>query len=158
MAAWSPNESLDRSALAEIEARLFEAIRTLRRLPDRERGYLQGLRARWPEPLRDFWDEWALAIERGGFEAMRARPPAPSPAAIDRMLPTLHWLSWLDKDERRIVSLRALGVSWWQIASRMGRSERTAQRRHEQGLKMIAARLAMEFAKSPAPGRIQSRA
>jgi hypothetical protein len=150
MAAWRENQSPDRSALPEIEARLFEAIRTLRRLPDRERGYLQGLKARWPEPLRDFWDEWANVIERGGFEAMRAQPPAPSPAAIDRMLPTLHWLTWLDKDERRIVFLRAFGVSWWQIASRMGRSERTAQRRHEQGLKIIAARLALEFTKTRA--------
>lgn len=134
-----------RSGLAEIEARLFEAIRTLRRLPDRERGYLQGLRAKWPETLRDFMDEWANAIERGGFEPMRARAPAPSPAAIDRMLPTLAWLRWLGPEDRRVISLRAFGVSWWKIAARMDRCERTAQRRHERSLKIIAARLAIEL-------------
>jgi hypothetical protein len=129
--------------LAAIEARLFEAVRTLTFLPDRERAYLQDLRSFWPATVRDPWEEFSVAVARGRYAAIKVKPPAPTPAAIDRMLPTLSWLGWLDEDGRKLVWLRAFGISWWRIAAKMGRSERTAQRRYEQALNIIAARLAI---------------
>ena len=132
-----------RAALAAIEARLHEAIRTLAALPDRERAWLREPRAYWPAPLRDFWHEWSNAVARGGFETMRARAPAPTPEAIDRMLPTLSWLAWLDARERKIIWLRAFGVSWWQIGGRFDRSEKTVQRWNERALERVHARLVM---------------
>jgi len=131
-------------ALPAIETRLHEAIRTLAALPDRERAWLRQPRAYWPAPLREFWHEWSNAVAHGGFAAMRARAPAPTPQAIDRMLPTLAWLAWLSPSERKIIWLRAFGVSWWRIGDRFDRSEKTVQRWNEQALELVRTRLARE--------------
>jgi hypothetical protein len=123
-----------------VAARLYEAILTLASLPDRERAWLKGPRSTWPAPLAGFWDEFGRAVE-AGYDALRLRRPAPSPAAIDRMLPTLAWLAWVDERARRLIWLRAFGVSWWKIGARFGRSEKTAQRWHDAAIDLIALRL-----------------
>ena len=127
----------------EIAARLYEAIRTLAALPDRERGWLMGMRSAWPTPMPDFWQEFGRAVEHGGRRALNARPPAPAPEAIDRMLSTLQWLTWLDESARKIIWSRAFGVPWWLIGSRFNKSEKTVQRWHDQAIDLIQRRLGL---------------
>jgi hypothetical protein len=132
----------DRDAPNVVAARLYEAIRTLAALPDRERGWLLGMRSAWPTPIPEFWQEFGRAVEQGR-RALNLRPPAPTPEAIDRMLPTLQWLAWIGEAERRIVWSRAFGVPWWLIAARFGKSEKTVQRRHDQAMNLILRRLSV---------------
>jgi Domain of unknown function (DUF6362) len=124
-----------------VAARLGEAIRTLAALPDRERGWLLGMRSAWPTPIPDFWQEFGRAVEHGN-RALNPRAPAPTPEAIDRMLPTLQWLAWIGEAERKIVWSRAFNVPWWLLATRFNKSEKTLQRRHDQAMNLILRRLA----------------
>jgi Domain of unknown function (DUF6362) len=123
-----------------VARRLAEAIRTLAALPDRERRWLQGMASSWPAPLRDFWGEFGHAVMHGAPAPPRLRPPPPSPGAIDRMLPALTRLMAVDERPRKIIWMRAFGVSWWKIGDRFGRSERTVQRWHDDAIAAIARR------------------
>ncbi len=69
---------------------LLEAADTLRRLPDRERGWLTAAsRAHWPDYLRDS----AAAVAAGDAAAPAGARPAPARAvAIDRLDTVLAWL------------------------------------------------------------------
>lgn len=125
----------------DVEQRLEEAIDTLRRLPDRERGMLRSMRSHWPDVVRDWADVWGEAVAAGQFRAMSVHPGAPDAAAIDRMDETLPWLGWLDHQKRRVVWARINGANWWVIAGLIRKGERTARRRYEDGLSFIAARL-----------------
>ena len=53
----------------------------------------------------------------------------------------LAWLLWLDRDERRIVFARALGVPWRRLEDQDGRSERTLRSRHRDALEAITCKL-----------------
>ena len=67
---------------------LLEAGDTLKRLPDRERGWLTAAtRAQWPADLGDAVDAAAAA-----GAATRLRPGPPSAAAIDHLDTVLAWL------------------------------------------------------------------
>jgi hypothetical protein len=67
---------------------LLEAADTLRRLPDRERGWLTGAsRAHWPDYLQAAAPE--LARERPNA---RVKPPPARAGAIDRLDTVLPWL------------------------------------------------------------------
>lgn len=65
---------------------LLEAADTLRRLPDRERGWLAACdRSAWPPVLIEAAERWANAVASGGWEDMRVAKGPPSAAAIQRM-------------------------------------------------------------------------
>lgn len=71
-----------------VWALLLEAADTLRRLPNRERGWLTAAsRSHWPDYLRSAAEELA-----GGAAAARTAP-AP-PAAVDRLDTVLAWLPY----------------------------------------------------------------
>jgi len=124
----------------EIESRLNEAVHTLIALPDRDRAWLTP-KAKWPETLREVADVWANAVAAGAFEAMKTRRPTPSPAAIDRMIPTLRWLEYVDERDRVIIWLRAFKTPWFKIAGMLGKSDRTAQTWYRNALEKIRVRL-----------------
>lgn len=130
----------------QIEERLHEAIQTLAALPDREMRWLNSRRVAWPETLREAVDVLTQAFERirQGKSAFEALPPprvTPSAEAITRMDQTLPWLTWLDADERRIVTLRAFQMSFTRIGWRFRVSDETARRRHRQAIEKIARKL-----------------
>jgi hypothetical protein len=66
---------------------------------------------------------------------------APSPEAIDRMDEALHWLLWLEPEERQLVWLRAEGLPWKWITRRMGIGRTTAWQRWSTALLKIVVRL-----------------
>ncbi|GAB4390984.1 MAG: hypothetical protein Tsb0032_00190 [Kiloniellaceae bacterium] len=72
---------------------LVEAGDTLRRLPNRERGWLTAAaRAHWPDYVRNTAEEFAGAVGAEGAGRVRLRPSPASAAAIDRLDTVLLWL------------------------------------------------------------------
>jgi hypothetical protein len=127
----------DRWTLKLVEARLEEAADTLRRLPEqRIRGYVGS----WTPVIREFCEAY-------GWHEVPMRLGPPQAAAIDRMDEALLWLSWLDRDDVRLVWSRACGVPWKLITGRLGVGRTTAWRRWVAALITISARL--EGAKVP---------
>lgn len=81
-----------------LEARLVAACWTLRRLPDREAGFLRLRGSLWPETAPD-----SGSYADSGLTTIAARRQArPSALEIDQMQPTLDFLLLLpDIDDRR---------------------------------------------------------
>jgi transposase len=46
----------------------------------------------------------------------------------------------VDERSRKIIWMRAFGVSWWRIGDRFGRSERTVQRWYDEAIAAIGRR------------------
>ncbi len=114
----------------EVEERLEEAARTLRRLPDDRR---QGYFSVWPSILHDKWE--ILAMEPRPMKILA------TPQAIDRMDECFDWILWLETNEARVVWLRAEGVRWKPICRRLGVSRATAWRWWATALMRISHRL-----------------
>jgi hypothetical protein len=110
---------------AVVADRLVEAADVLARLPEGR--------------VREVYDLWPrIVMEPSGS---RTRPAAAAPAAIDRMDEALRWLCWLDHEERLLVWLRAEGLPWKRITSRLGIGRTTAWQRWAMALLKIASRL-----------------
>ena len=80
--------------LAEIEARLEEAAKTLVALKLTIRDIPSRQMVRWPEVVRGSLDAF-------GFTPQRPRVAAPTPGAIDRADETVAWLLWMEAEQRR---------------------------------------------------------
>lgn len=142
MADGSRVEAWSREAVAE---RLEEAARTLKALPAGG-CFPQGLGARWPEPVRSFWETWNALPDRAARERDAAerndRPAVPSAGAIDRMDETLAWLAWVPERRKvRVLWARALGVRPTTLARTLGCHRDTVTAWQRQGLEAIARRL-----------------
>ena len=145
------------SALTTMAAQLNEAVRTLAALPDPDARFLAGMRGHWPAVLDTPAERWAAAmapiiVEVGrhagtdlttaqGFAALEARRERPTPAAVDRMIPTLLWLRWLQPRQRRLIWWRALDWPWWRIASRLRSRDSVVEGWYWVALGVIHARL-----------------
>lgn len=133
-------------ALDAVEARLVEATWVLFRLP----GDRRPSGVCWPEYPEERRDRWGRAVENEGrWEHIRIRPAIPSSREIDRMLPTLDWLSSLPRDQARIVFAAAMSkrgeakrnVSWRRVrewTQETSLSIRSLQLRYIDGLRAIA--------------------
>lgn len=140
-----------------VAAQIAEAIATLLALPDRERDWLMSCRSRWPSAPAGGWRDggWQGA---GTAAPGRMRRAAPSPGAIDRMLPTLLWIRHLDETGQRVLWMRGLNMSWARIGAEFGRSGQTARRWHEAALDLVVARLNRQLLQAPAPKAVGSQA
>lgn len=130
---------------AEIQERLYEAVRTLDQVPDPQKvmGYVCSMPAPVPSK-QDHWAEAVQVIRRGDERELFANSTIrtiPAPDAIDRMLPTLKWLTWVDEKARPIIHSRAYGLQWWRIAKKTRTSERTCRRRHSEAIDIIFERV-----------------
>jgi Domain of unknown function (DUF6362) len=114
-AAWTPEL---------VAERLEEAVDVLSRLPEDKVGGLYDL---WPRLV--------------GTICAGARSFLPAPEAIDRMDEAIGWLSWLDREERRLVWLRAEGLPWKRITHRLGIGRTTAWHRWTTALLKLVTRL-----------------
>ena len=113
-----------------VADRFREAARTAHRLPPvRVQGYFNS----WP------------AIQRMPWENLGAEPPVirfpPEPAAIDRMLETMHWVLWLEVEQRHLVWMRAERYRWKEICCRFGCDRTTAWRRWQAALTIVVSQL-----------------
>jgi hypothetical protein len=107
-----------------VASRFEEAVDVLARLPD--------------EQVRGMYDLWPKLV---GEPCRHARPAAAVPEAIDRMDEALRWLMWLEREERRLVWLRAEGVPWKRITHWLGIGRTTAWQRWTTALLKIVVRL-----------------
>lgn len=127
----------------EIQERLYEAVRTLDQVPDPQKvmGYVCSMLT--PVPSKQ--DHWAEAVQEIGEAGARqlfansAIKSIPTPDAIDRMLPTLKWLTWVGRQERNIIHARAYDVAWWKIGVKLRprRSDKTVKRQHDDAISAI---------------------
>lgn len=113
-----------------VAERFREAASTAHRLPPvRVQGYFNT----WPAIKRMPW-------ENLGAETVTYRFP-PDPAAVERMLETMRWVSWLELEQRHLVWMRAERHPWKKICCRFGCDRTTAWRRWEAALATIVAQL-----------------
>ena len=118
-------------SLSEIEARLDEAVDTLKRVPAPS---IRRRVTRWPDFVRDSYEAY-------GYGEIRLTLAPAAPDAIDRMDETLGWLRWLPRDAQRILWSRANGFSWRKIAHFVGKAPNTCRTWHLAALHHLAARL-----------------
>jgi len=142
-------EGLKRAGQAGLEAPalrnavwelLQEAGDTLKRLPDRERGWLTAAtRAHWPDYLRE------AAGAAPDSQGTRPRPAPASAAAIDRLDTVLDWLSLAGggKPRRDIAVLLGLacGLKVAVLRRQFGCGRRTIYDIRDRGLARICGEL-----------------
>jgi hypothetical protein len=115
---------------ARVQDRLELAADVFRSLPGvRPQGYFSA----WPEYLHSFADKVG--------QAPRMRRPLPSPRMISEAEAAMLWLRWLEKDDARIVWLRANGTPWKKIGWEVGLSRPAANRHWQYGIALITWRL-----------------
>jgi hypothetical protein len=121
-AAWTPDD---------VSARFCEAAVTARRLPPvRVQGYFNC----WPAFARSEWEAYSA-----DEPVHRSIPP--SPEDVERMLETMRWVLWLEVEQRHLVWMRAARYRWYDIGKRFGCAPRTAQRRWEIAMYVVAHNL-----------------
>lgn len=115
---------------AMVQDRLELAADVFRQLPSvKPQGYFNA----WPEYFHTFGDKVG--------QEPRMRRPRPGPREITEAEEALLWLRWLEKDDARIVWLRANGRQWKPICWELGISRATANRRWQYGIAVIVWRL-----------------
>ncbi|SMH50941.1 DUF6362 family protein [Maritimibacter sp. HL-12] len=113
-----------------VQDRLELAADVFRQLPGvKPTGYFNA----WPEYFHSFGDKVG--------QEPRMRRPRPGPREITQAEEALLWLRWLEKDDARIVWLRANGRQWKPICWELGISRATANRRWQYGIAVIVWRL-----------------
>ena len=133
--AAKPTDAAPREArpwsLPDIEARLDEAVDTLKRVPA---AHAFRRVTRWPDYVLD-------SVEAYGYGEIRLTLAPAAPDAIDRLEETLGWLRWLPREAQRILWSRANGFSWRKIAYFVGKAPNTCRSWHLAALHHLAARL-----------------
>lgn len=115
----------------DVANRFEAAASTARRLPPvRVQGYFTV----WPMIVRSEWERMS-AEERPKLHFQ------PSPVEVDAMLEVMHWVQWLELDQRHLVWMRAKRYGWRDIAIRFACCTKTAQRHWQVALLSVAQRL-----------------
>ena len=103
----------------ELADRYREAWLTARRLPT---GIQLGHGSAWPEMVYDKREQ----VRRAGREVIYVRPGADQET---RLVECINWLIPLNVMDRKLIWLRASGITWREIAQRTG-VPRTSIHRH----------------------------
>lgn len=115
---------------AQVQDRLELAAGVMRQMPGvMPQGYFNA----WPEYFHSFADKVG--------QEPQMRRPRPGPRQITEAEEALLWLRWLERDDARIVWLRAERTPWKPICWQMGISRATANRRWQYGIAVIVWRL-----------------
>lgn len=112
----------------DVAARFEEAAATSRRLPPVK---VQGYFNVWPTIVRTEYERMARD------DAPIYRFP-PTSAAVERMLVVMQWVQCLEVEQRHLVWMRAERWRWHDIGKRFGVAPRTAQRRWEIAIQVVA--------------------
>lgn len=118
--------------IGDIERRVMRACQTVRVLPDKEWQFLHGSRVSNLPIVREFRD--AYASERSKVKFI------PTPRDVSDVLTALSWCNVLEKSEFRLVWWRSFGISFGQIAARLGKSDETARGRYRDALMRVYSR------------------
>ena len=115
---------------AQVQDRLEFAADVFAQLPAvKPQGYFNA----WPEYVHSFADQVG--------QEPQMRRPRPSPRQITEAEEAMLWLRWLEKDDARLVWLRANRTPWKPICWELGVSRATANRRWQYGIAVIVWRL-----------------
>jgi len=115
---------------AQVQDRLELAADVFAQLPAvKPRGYFNA----WPEYFHSFADQVG--------QEPQMRRPRPSPRQITEAEEAMLWLRWLERDDARLVWLRANRTPWKPICWELGISRATANRRWQYGIAVIVWRL-----------------
>lgn len=115
---------------ARVQDRLELAAGVFRQLPAvKPTGYFNA----WPEYFHSFADQVGQEPEM--------RRPRPGPRQISEAEEALLWLRWLERDDARIVWLKANGKPWKAICWEIGLSRPAANRHWQYGIALITWRL-----------------
>lgn len=121
MSEWTTAQVQDR---LELAADVFAQLPTVK-----PTGYFNA----WPEYLHTFADQVGQEPEM--------KRPRPGPRQITEAEEAMLWLRWLEKDDARLVWLRANRTQWKPICWELGISRATANRRWHYGIAVIVWRL-----------------
>lgn len=130
---------------------LLEAAATLRRLPNRERGWLTAsTRAHWPAFVQSLEGHAAEATAGSAGSGVAGLRPAPAAAeAIDRMDQVLVWLTHVGgaKPQRDLAVLFGLacGLKVSSLRRRFGCGRRTIYDIRDRALTRLCSWLAREY-------------
>lgn len=151
-----------------VWAALKESMTTLRRLPDREVGWLYSQHGIWPEFARDEVErleayETMLARIKIGeepVEALAVRRPPPSARAISRMERVFEWHRYLTGAQRRRDWRVLCQLAGGTPAAVVGRNNRLHRNsvydRREVQAGAIARGLAADFGAAVFPALVQT--
>jgi hypothetical protein len=115
---------------AQVQDRLELAADVFAQMPAvKPQGYFNA----WPEYFHSFADQVG--------QEPQMRRPRPSPRQITEAEEAMLWLRWLEKDDARLVWLRANRTPWKPICWELGISRATANRRWQYGIAVIVWRL-----------------
>ena len=115
----------------EVADAFIQAARTARKLPPvRVQGHFNA----WPTIVRSPHERLA------GDDPLVYRFP-PTPAEVDQMLEVMRWVQWLEVEQRHLVWMRAARYRWYDIGKLFGCAPRTAQRRWEIAMYIVASNL-----------------
>ena len=115
----------------DVANRFEEAASTARRLPPVR---VQGYFTLWPTVVRSEW-------ERMSADEQPKLHFQPNPSEVDAMLEVMHWVQWLEVEQRHLVWMRAKRYGWREISIRFGCCTKTAQRRWAQSLQRVTEQL-----------------
>ena len=119
---WTPDD---------VANRFEEAASTARRLPPVR---VQGYFTLWPTVVRSEW-------ERMSADEQPKMHFQPSPSEVDAMLEVMHWVQWLEVEQRHLVWMRAKRYGWREISIRFGCCTKTAQRHWARSLQSVTDQL-----------------
>lgn len=134
-------KKIQKMSMTDIADRLEQAAQTLKRLPPVR---MQGYFGTWPPIVQD-------AMQSYGWDEVRIKMGPPSSRHISEMEETLRWLMWLEREEVKLVWLRACGVKWKIIQRVLGWSVRKLQYDWRITLAKIEHRLAHPHLKFELP-------
>ena len=123
--------AIDPWSIETVDARFRDAAITARKLP---RVRVAGYVSFWPTII---YPEQLRSLDT---EARPLRFP-PTHAEVGQMLETMRWVQWLEVEQRHLVWMRAERHRWGEIAKRFGCASRTAQRRCDAAMHLIALHL-----------------
>jgi hypothetical protein len=126
---WISEETLP---IGDIERRVMRACQTIRVLPDKEWQYLHGSGVSNLPVVREFKEAYGYVDARTKF--------IPTPRDVSDCLTALSWCNVLERYEFRLIWWRSFGISFGQIAARMGKSDETARGRYRDALMRVYSR------------------
>lgn len=143
---------VDPSPEAAVWELMREAADTLRRLPDREWGWLASCsRAAWPEVMQEQADRFAAAVAQGGWEKVRVRMGPPTRDAIGRMDTLFRLMRAVPRPvDCRRAFLLAEGVPAHAIAKATHCSRRTVFNARDRVVDLIAQVMGQELLQNAA--------
>ncbi len=121
--------------LEDIEARIIEALDTLRRLPPVFRKQRTGY---WPDIVRTRADIFGQGTYYQHTADLNPTRRVPTGREIDRMDEVIeHWWRWIPKRDRKPIYWHWRGDKDTEIAKIIGVERRTVKRRRENAYKTI---------------------